>query len=272
MPAAVAGTDFTTIPAWATSAEDAGFSSLAVLDRIAYRNADPLLCLAAAAGATSRIGLTTAVLLAPLRHKGALLAKQAATLNALSGGRFTLGLGVGGRADDFEAAGVEQSKRGRIMDQMLEEADAVWRGDTPIGPVSRPRVLLGGTAPAAFARAAKWGEGWVSGGGGPVMFAANAEQARKAWADAGREGEPRLVALHYFALGDDAEQIARSYILDYYAFLGPFAERVADGAATDPGRIKGVVRAFEDAGCDELLLYPCRGDVAQVALLAEALR
>ena len=269
LPVTLPGADLTGVPAWAQAAEAAGFSSLAVLDRVVYGNADPLLSLAVAAGATSRIRLTTSVLLAPLRQSGTLLAKQASSLHGLSGGRLTLGMAVGGRADDFEAAGVPHGQRGRILDRMLEEMDAVWSGSSGVGPSSRPEVLLGGNAPAALARAVRYGDGWVSGGGGPMMFAGGADAVRKAWADAGREGSPRLVALAYYALGDGADDAAKSFLMDYYAFIGPFAEKVAEGALTNPDKVRGAMAAFEQAGCDELLLFPCSPDPAQVERLGE---
>ena len=83
------------------------------------------MALAAAAAVTERIRLTTDILLAPLRGNGAVLAKQAATIDALSGGRLTLGVGVGARPDDFEAAGVPYNRRGRLMDELLEEMKQV---------------------------------------------------------------------------------------------------------------------------------------------------
>lgn len=273
LPAAIPGIDLTGIPAWATQAESAGFSSLAVLDRVVYGNADPLLSLAVAAGVTSRVRLTTSVLLAPLRRSGVLLGKQGASLHALSGGRLTLGLAVGGRQDDFEAVGGDHGRRGRVLDAMVGEMLTVWSTDSPIGPKpqARPELLFGGNADAAVARVVENGDGWMAGGGGPQMFQGTADKVRKAWADGGRPGAPRLVALAYYALGDGAEDAARTYLMDYYAFLGPIAEFVAAGALTDPGKVRGAIEAFEGSGCDELLLFPCSADPAQVDRLAQLL-
>src|SRR5262245_55400926 len=104
-----------TLLSWARRADAGPFTALGLLDRFVYDNPEPLVTLAAVAGATSRIRVQTEVLLAPLRDP-VLLAKQAATLDRISGGRFTLGIGVGTREDDYQAAGVAFSRRGRRLD------------------------------------------------------------------------------------------------------------------------------------------------------------
>ena len=129
---------------------------------------------------------------------------------------------------------------------------------------------MGGNAPAAFRRMTEFGTGWIMGGGGPQAFAEGAEKARQAWREAGRAGVPRLVSLAYVSLGHDAEEHARAYLSDYYSFIGDFAEQIAAGALTSPQKVADAVAAFTDAGCDELILFPCNPDTAQVALMAEA--
>jgi alkanesulfonate monooxygenase SsuD/methylene tetrahydromethanopterin reductase-like flavin-dependent oxidoreductase (luciferase family) len=131
-------------------------------------------------------------------------------------------------------------------------------------------MLLGGTSDATFRRMTEHGIGWISGGGGPPMFAAGADRARAAWREAGRDGQPRLAALAYVSLGEGARDYARRYLLDYYAFLGNFAGRIADGALTSEAAVQETAAAFADAGCDELILFPCSADVTQVDLIAGA--
>src|SRR5690242_16979987 len=113
LPAALPGVEGRRIVDWARAGEAAGFASLGTIDRLVYPNFEPLIALAAAAAVTERVRLVTAVLLAPLRPNSALLAKQAASIDRLSGGRLVLGLGVGSRPDDFETSGVDLHRRGR---------------------------------------------------------------------------------------------------------------------------------------------------------------
>ena len=121
LPNAVLGATGAQMTEWARRAEARGFSTLGTIDRLVYDSYEPLVALAAAAAVTERIGLSTTVLLAPLRTNTVELAKQGRSVNALSGGRLTLGIGLGARDDDYEASGVELRGRGKRLDAMLEE-------------------------------------------------------------------------------------------------------------------------------------------------------
>jgi alkanesulfonate monooxygenase SsuD/methylene tetrahydromethanopterin reductase-like flavin-dependent oxidoreductase (luciferase family) len=272
LPNAVPGTTGGQLTEWAEKAETRGFSSLGTIDRIVYGSYEPLIALTAAAAVTERIGLTTALLLAPLRDNGALLAKQTLSLNALSGGRLTLGLGLGGREDDFAAIGADMGTRGAEMEEILGRLTEVWADDS-IGPdVAPPRLVIGGGVEASYRRAAKYGSaGWIGGGAPPDAVAEALGRVNEAWAAAGRDGEPVIMALAYFALGSDPEGDARRYLGDYYGFLGEeLADYIVGSAAKDAETVKGYLSAYEAAGCDELILFPCSNDPAQVDLLADA--
>ena len=274
LPNAVRGVDRPGIVDWARRAEQAGFSSVGTIDRLVYPNYESMIALAAAAAVTERIGLVTDILIAPLRSNAALFAKQAATIDSLSGGRLTLGLAVGGRADDFEVSGVDFHRRGRIFQQQLDEMTAVWKGARGVGPPpssdGRPGLLIGGTADVAYQRAAQYADGWTMGGGTPDVFAQAVERLNAAWATAGREGKPRTMALFYFALGDHAEQSASDSLGDYYGWLGDIAKQIVAGAAKDSATVKQYLSAFEAAGADEVICFPTSTDVSQVDLLAQA--
>jgi alkanesulfonate monooxygenase SsuD/methylene tetrahydromethanopterin reductase-like flavin-dependent oxidoreductase (luciferase family) len=280
LPATIPGVERDQLLEWARRADARGFSSLATLDRIVYPNYEPLIALAAAAAVTERIGLMTAIMIAPYRANGALVAKQAATLHHLSNGRLTLGVAVGGREDDYEASDVDFHTRGRDFDEMLETWKRVWEGDTSFGtaggvgpklPHGRPGLLIGGSADVAFERAAKYGDGWIMGGGTPDQFGEGLAKLRAAWAAAGRTDQPRAAALAYFGLGDGAREAADAYLLHYYEWLGKYARMVADSAAIDAETVRQYVAGFADAGCDEFVLFPTSAEPEQVDLLADAL-
>jgi alkanesulfonate monooxygenase SsuD/methylene tetrahydromethanopterin reductase-like flavin-dependent oxidoreductase (luciferase family) len=269
LPSTIRGATGAQIVEWARRAEARGFSTLGTIDRIVYANYEPLTALAAAAAVTERIKLATTILIAPLRVSGAMLAKQAASLDALSGGRLVLGVAVGGREDDYEVAGADFASRGKAFDRMLAEWQEIWDGEA-IGPAAHPTVMVGGSASAAFRRAAAH-DGWVMGGGSPENFAQGLGKLEEAWQAAGREGRPRTLALSYFSLGENAKAAADAYLNDYYGFMGEMSQMVADSAAQDAGTVKAYVQGFADAGCDELVFFPCDPDPAQAELLADAL-
>lgn len=273
LPNAVRGVDRAGIVEWAQRAEQAGFSSLGTIDRIAYPNYESLITLAAAAAVTERIGLVTDILIAPLRSNTALFAKQAATIDSLSGGRLTLGLAVGGRPDDYELSKVDFHRRGQIFDGQLAEMTSIWKGETSVGPApgraERPGLLIGGTSDSAFRRAAQHADGWTMGGGTPDMLADAREKLNAAWSEAGRQGTPRTATLFYFVLGDDAEQTASRSLGDYYAFLGDYAQQIVAGAAKSADTVEQYLAAFEQAGADEAICFPASADPDQVDRLAE---
>jgi alkanesulfonate monooxygenase SsuD/methylene tetrahydromethanopterin reductase-like flavin-dependent oxidoreductase (luciferase family) len=272
LPNATLGVRGSELVTWAREAEHAGFSCLGTIDRLVYGNYEPLVALAAAAAVTDRIRLVTSVLLAPLRTNTALLAKQAASVDGLSGGRLVLGLAPGGREDDYEHSGIDFSARGRLFDRQLEELRGFWDGDE-VGPdaPSGPTVIVGGTVGASFRRAARYGAGWIMGGGPPDAFRETLPTVRDAWREAGRDGEPRTMALGYYSLGPQAEENANEKLGHYYAWLGEHAQGVADSAAKDADTVKAYLAGFEEAGCDEFIFFPSDSNPEQVGFLREAI-
>jgi alkanesulfonate monooxygenase SsuD/methylene tetrahydromethanopterin reductase-like flavin-dependent oxidoreductase (luciferase family) len=265
---------------WARRADAGPFASLGVLDRLVYDSFDPLVTLAAVAPLTRRVRLATTIVVSPLRST-ALLAKRAATLDALSGGRLVLGLAVGARNEDYVAAGVPYATRGRRLVEQLGELRALWE-EAPahpqegLGPaparLGGPELLIGGTSEATFARVARYADGYVHGGGPPRAFARVAAKARAAWDDVGRLGRLQLWAQGYFALGDEATlEAGRAYLRDYYAFTGPFAERIVAGLLTTPQAIAQFLRGYATAGCDEMMLFPTVARLDQLDRLADVL-
>ena len=276
LPATIPGVQGKHILDWAKKVDTGPFSSLSILDRLVYPNYEPLITLAAVAGATQRVRLVTTVLLAPLRNT-AILAKQAASLDALSGGRLTLGLGIGSREDDFRAAHAGFHNRGKHFEEQLATMKRIWSGQSlgdnvgPVGPSPArpggPELLLGGYTPAALQRLGRWGDGYVAGGGGPQRAQQFFKLAEEVWKAAGRPGKPRLVGCMYFALGPDAKERAGAYIRNYYG-TGPMVDSMINALPTTLDVIKGSIQAYADIGADEFILWPCVPDLEVIDQLA----
>jgi alkanesulfonate monooxygenase SsuD/methylene tetrahydromethanopterin reductase-like flavin-dependent oxidoreductase (luciferase family) len=279
LPNTVPGTTGGQLTDWARAAEDAGFSSLGTIDRIVFPNYEPVVALSAAAAVTERIRLVTDVLLGPLRQNPAMVAKQFLSLDALAGGgRAVLGIGVGGREDDYAISGLDMSGRGKWLDGALAKIRDIWNGDgeleAKVGPRPNgqgPSLMVGGYIQKSFERAAKYGDGWTQGGSGASQFGADLSNLDDAWKKAGRDGQPRTLALGYFCLGPDAHAKVEEYVNAYYAWLGDDAvQGIIAGAPKDADSVKELMKAYEEWKCDELILFPASSDPEQVGLLAEA--
>jgi alkanesulfonate monooxygenase SsuD/methylene tetrahydromethanopterin reductase-like flavin-dependent oxidoreductase (luciferase family) len=271
LPSTIPGAPASLTLDWARRADAGPCSTLATLDRLIYDSLDPLTALAAVAAVTTRVRIATNILVSPL-YAPAALAKATASLDALSSGRFTLGIAVGARKEDYDAADVSYATRGRRFVEQLDSLRDLWeearygpRTERPLGP----QLLLGGTSDQVYARVARYADGYAHGGGPPRAFARAAAKACAAWEDMGRLGAPLLWGQAYFALGEEHAEAGRAYLRDYYAFTGPYAERIAAGLLTTPQAIVQFVHGYEDAGCDELILYPVVADLAQLDWLAE---
>lgn len=262
---------------WARRAEQRGFESVTTIDRLIYPSFDSIIALALAAGATTDLALVTNVLLAPL-YPPAILAKQLASLALAAGGRLAVGVAVGARADDYDAAGVEFEKRGRVLDDEVAAMRGAWRGEAVTdggslspAPVDIP-LLFGGTSKATLRRATTVGDGWAAGAlrdyKGQSEFA---ERVRTGWHEAGRAGNAQTHASVNFAIGD--EQVAesgRKHLAHYYGFKPAYAQLNVDDIITSPQDARDTVRAYGDLGFDRLLFHPAVASLDQVDRLADA--
>ena len=279
LPGNVPGTKGDTILEWARQADAGPFSSLGVIDRLVYDNYEPLVLLAAAAGATSRVRLMTCVLLAPLRNPG-VLAKQAASLDAISGGRLTLGVGVGRRPDDYQVAPSVYERRGRNLARSLSTMRSVWNGEVkgeadaglmgpaPVRP-GGPEVLIGAGAPQAVRRVGKHADGFIAAAGNPAAVEQLYHVAVESWEAEGRSGKPRLAGVASYALGPDAANKVGGYIRHYYSFLGDAAEQMARNAISSPEAVKDAIRDMEGIGMDEVVFLPSVAVIDQLDRLAD---
>ena len=190
LPDSIPGVTPPLVTEWAARADAGPYSSVGTEDRLVYPNYDSLITLAAAASVTQRVRLITNILLAPLRNAG-ILAKQAATLDLLSGGRLTLGVAVGSRDTDYRAAPADFKTRGRRFDEQIAFMKRIWNGEaiaddipqvgpSPVQP-GGPELLFGGQTEHAVARTARWGDGYIGGGHDVDEIERRHEQVRDAW-------------------------------------------------------------------------------------------
>jgi alkanesulfonate monooxygenase SsuD/methylene tetrahydromethanopterin reductase-like flavin-dependent oxidoreductase (luciferase family) len=267
---------------WARRADSAGFSSLAVTDRVVFYAKEPLVALAFVAGVTDRIRLMTTAVVVPTRET-TLFARQAASIDALSNGRLTIGTGVAVREEDYIATGYDFHKRGKRLDEQLAILRRIWSGGPadpeknigPIGPVpvqeGGPELLIGGyLASAVLRRTLAWGDGFLAPDG--MAFDTALElygQIRDAWTAARRDGRPRFVHGGYYALGPNAEAEADEYTEINYGFKPELAARMRRGIVTSPAAIKELIDRRGQAGLDEYIFRPCTEQLEAVDQLAE---
>ncbi|HLH22472.1 MAG TPA: LLM class flavin-dependent oxidoreductase [Chloroflexota bacterium] len=291
LPTAAPDARADTAVTFARAAEAAGLGSVWIIDRLVFDNVEPLVALAAVAASTTRVRLGTSVLLGTLRPP-ALLAKQVATLDVLSGGRVILGLGVGSRPDDFVAAGVPYAARGARLAEAMRVLRQVWSGAPlahegrayqlaagPIGPrpaqPGGPPLWVGGSAEAALRRAGRLADGYIgSSSGGPAGLRAAADTVRQAAAAAGRDpGALTIACLVWASVDDDqarADARAAAYMRHYYP---PARQGVPAASLVGPPALcRERAQEYQAAGAEVLIVGPVSSDPAHLdRLLNEVL-
>ena len=279
LPSRVASASGDVMLEWIARAERGPFSSVVVTDRVVSQALEPLTVLALAAGATRRIRLMTSIVLAPTRET-TLFAREAATLDALSGGRLTLGIGIGVRKNDYLATGFDFHRRGRRVEEQLPLLRRLWSGESlssevgAIGPRSSrangPELLIGGYVPAIARRIAKWGDGYMAPGGGePEALVAMWRNIEIAWKEEERAGKPRWVGASYYALGPNGADYAKRYIDANYGYNPELAARRLATLPASREAVEASIKRQADMGVDEFILRPCADDLDQMERLAE---
>ncbi len=271
--------------AWCRGVDEGPWAGLAVPERITFTSHDCLVQLAAAAALTERVRLWTTIVILPA-HDAVAVAKQMASVDVLSAGRLTVGVGVGGREHDYRAVSASMGNRWQRMDEQVAAMRRVWSGEPPfdgadpVGPPplqpGGPPVVAGVMGPKAIARAARWADG-VDGAftlDGDVGAMASAfAQIRDAWRDAGRTEAPHLSSSVWYALGPGADERLRTYAHEYMKAFGEDVARwsAENVACSTPEALRKAVDNARDAGADEFFLVPTTADAAELGRTRDAL-
>ena len=269
LPTMVGGLTRGDLLGWSERIDAGPFATLAVGERVSFPNPEILVTLAGAAAVTTRVRIAATVFVLPM-HATAWLAKQAATLDVLSDGRLVVGVGVGGREEDYRVVGASFERRHARMDAQVAELRRLWAGEpalpgsAPIGPApvqpGGPPLWIGASGETALRRGARWASG-VAGfslGPDPAEVAAGFRLAERLWREAGRAEPPRRVTSFWYALGADAEERLRAYAVRYLAVFGerPAQALAARCGAAGAASLRERLAALRDAGADEVLLVP----------------
>lgn len=272
---------------FAKKCESMGCRFMWTIDRIAYDNLEPLTILAAAAGATQKIRLGTSVLLGNLRHPSH-LAKIVATLDFVSNGRVTLGLGFGSRESDYKAVELPYEHRGSRAVEQVQLMKRLWTEDNvthkgkffnvenlSIGPrpVQKPHppIWTGGSAETALKRAGTWADGFICGSSAIPDFPTTWEKVSGYAKAAGRDPDKITKAgLTFMAIDDDqakAVKTVEDYVMRYYGRLR--ADVANTSLVGPPSAIVDRIGAFLSRGLDTLIIGVADPDPKQLDLFGE---
>jgi alkanesulfonate monooxygenase SsuD/methylene tetrahydromethanopterin reductase-like flavin-dependent oxidoreductase (luciferase family) len=265
LPTNLRGTHKDLVLEWARRAESAGFASLCMGERLTYAGYDWVLALTAAASVTERIRLLANVVILPI-HPVGVIAKQALSLDDFSGGRFSLGVGLGTPLDDYDVAPAPRAGRGKRFEESLRTLRALFEGESlvegtrAIGP---PPVREGGPPILLGSNGHK--------GADPAEARAMFDVVEASWQESGRAGRPRLVCGCYYAAGPHAAEDLEAYFRDYYPNVlpGQVEQLIAAVRTVTPDAIRETIAAFDEIGCDEFIFVPVKPDLAHLDGLAE---
>ena len=285
MPVMEPDLDATVLRQWAQTIDEGPFSSLCWGERIAFGNPESLTLLGALAAWTDRVPLITTVVV-PQLHDPVLLAKSLATGDMLCGGRLTVGVGVGGRQEDYLAVGADPSTQTiRDMERRVQIMKRVWSGEkitdsvVPVGPApvhcGGPRLLVGTIGPKTLRSAAPWADGLA----GITLDLDIAKQdelfevGRTAWAQAGKPA-PHLATSFWFALGDPADSRAQihRHLRHYMNWIpAEYVDAMAPGTgfAGTEDELADVLGQFAAIGTSEIHLIPTSTDLDQLRRVAD---
>lgn len=276
--------DRTTMFEWFRRVEQGPFSGISCGERMIGPSVEMGSTLAAAAARTERIRIVPTLYVLPM-HSAVWVAKHAATLDLISGGRVTITVGVGGRPHDYRCMEREMVRTHARMDEQVAQIRAIWRGELPfegteaVGPLpvqpGGPPILAGVMGPKATRRAAKWADGVYSWSGNAARddMAGQLARVREAWDAAGRSEPPQHMAGFWYSLAPDAAKQLHDYVYKYLRIAG---EELATAMATQQTRsnadaVREALDTYEELGVEECMLNSATADLAEIDGLLEVI-
>lgn len=277
-----------TMRQWAETIDKGPWASLAMGERITFVNPEFMTSMAACAAWTERVELISTVSVLTM-HNPVLMAKQFATIDVVSNGRLTIGVGTGGRREDYESIGADWGNH-RIakLEENAQILRRVWRGDETVLPnalriveplpvqAGGPKILAGAIGPKSIAAAARYADG-LSGFSMLVSLddiRQSFDQFRAAWADAGRAGNPRLIASFWYGLEQRGKEQMMRHLERYMNFMpASISSQLVPHAGFNGSvpELKDFLAQVRELGADDVILVPTSKDLGEIEQLARAL-
>ena len=261
------------LEAWTKQIDQGPWSHIALGERILFSNPEFISTLSAVAAWTNRVEIIATISVLTM-HDPVLSAKQFATIDMLSEGRFTLGVGVGGREEDYEAIGANWShRRWRLLAEKVKTMQSIWSKDihSELGPelfsAKGPEILAGAVGPKAMEMAADYSDGLAG-----FSFNADIEEIKDSFnrvvnAFADSKKSPRLVTSFWFGLGQNSRQDIQIHLNRYLGWMGEdLASELSKtaGLAGSERDLKEFLLQIKEAGATDVLLVPTSKDIRSI--------
>jgi alkanesulfonate monooxygenase SsuD/methylene tetrahydromethanopterin reductase-like flavin-dependent oxidoreductase (luciferase family) len=269
---------------WFRRIDEGPFSTLSCGERLVGPSVDMMALLPAAAAVTERVRIVPTLYVLPM-HSAIKVAKHAATLDLISGGRTTITVGVGGRVHDYMCMEKEPVDRHARMDEQVAQIRRIWAGEAPfegadpVGPQlvqpGGPPILAGVMGPKAIKRAARWADGVYSWSGNGVAKEMEVQQARivSAWDEAGRDEAPERVAGFWYSLAPNADEKLKAYVYKYIRAIGESAARAMSKSVdrSSQDAVRASLDAYEELGVEECWLNSATAEMAEIDGILEVI-
>lgn len=262
---------------WFRRVDEGPFSTLSCGERMIGTSVDMMALLGAAAAMTKRVRIVPTLYVLPM-HPAIKVAKHAATLDMIAGGRVSITVGIGGRVHDYMCMEKEPVARYAKMDEQVAQIRRIWAGEIPfdgaepIGPAlvqkNGPPILAGVMGPKSTARAAKWADGVYSWSGNGVADEMKVQQERVVdeWQKAGRDTAPERIAGFWCSSAPDADAKLKAYVYKYLKVIGEkpanYMSSMCDRST--PDAIRASLDAYEEAGVEECWLNTATAEIAEI--------